>query len=39
MEQFASGWKRNYYGKGDVIVYRLDRDGAPGGAPCSARMS
>ena len=25
MEQFASGWKRNYYGKGDVIVYRLDR--------------
>ena len=28
MEQFASGWKRNYYGKGDVIVYRLHRDGA-----------
>jgi urate oxidase / 2-oxo-4-hydroxy-4-carboxy-5-ureidoimidazoline decarboxylase len=28
MEQFASGWKRNYYGKGDVIVYRLNRDGA-----------
>jgi urate oxidase len=27
MEQFASGWKRNYYGKGDVIVYRLQRDG------------
>ena len=27
MEQFASGWKRNYYGKGDVIVYRLNRDG------------
>src|SRR5215470_4392140 len=27
MEEFASGWKRNYYGKGDVIVYRLDRDG------------
>src|SRR4051795_6976446 len=26
MEQFASGWKRNYYGKGDVIVYRLNRD-------------
>jgi urate oxidase / 2-oxo-4-hydroxy-4-carboxy-5-ureidoimidazoline decarboxylase len=23
---FASGWKRSYYGKGDVIVYRLDRD-------------
>ncbi len=32
MEQFASGWKRNYYGKGDVIVYRLKRDGmAPAG--------
>ena len=28
MEQFASGWKRNYYGKGDVIVYRLRRDGS-----------
>jgi len=27
MEQFASGWKQNYYGKGDVIVYRLNRDG------------
>jgi urate oxidase len=27
MEQFASGWKRNYYGKGDVLVYRLRRDG------------
>jgi len=27
METFASGWKRNYYGKGDVIVYRLNRDG------------
>ena len=26
MEQFASGWKRSYYGKGDVIVYRLNRD-------------
>lgn len=32
MEQFASGWKQSYYGKGDVIVYRLNRDGqAPGG--------
>ena len=27
MEQFASGWKRSYYGKGDVVVYRLNRDG------------
>ena len=27
MEQFASGGKRNYYGKGDVIVYRLARGG------------
>jgi len=27
MQHFASGWKRNYYGKGDVIAYRLDRTG------------
>ena len=27
MEQFSSGWKRSYYGKGDVSVYRLHRDG------------
>ena len=27
MEQFASGWQRSYYGKGDVIAYRLNRDG------------
>jgi urate oxidase / 2-oxo-4-hydroxy-4-carboxy-5-ureidoimidazoline decarboxylase len=27
VEQFSSGWKRNYYGKGDVIVYRLHRHG------------
>lgn len=34
MEQFASGSKRNYYGKGDVIVYRLNRDGqTPGQSP------
>jgi urate oxidase/2-oxo-4-hydroxy-4-carboxy-5-ureidoimidazoline decarboxylase len=26
MNQFASGRKRNYYGKGDVIVYRLNRE-------------
>lgn len=26
MHQFASGQKRNYYGKGEVIVYRLHRD-------------
>ena len=25
MEHFASGWKQNYYGKGDVIVYRLNK--------------
>jgi urate oxidase/2-oxo-4-hydroxy-4-carboxy-5-ureidoimidazoline decarboxylase len=33
--QFASGWKRNYYGKADVIAYRLNRDGivAPGASP------
>ena len=28
MEQFASGFKRSYYGKGDVVVYRLNRDGS-----------
>ena len=27
MEHFASGWKKNYYGKGDIIAYRLHRDG------------
>jgi len=33
--QFASGWKRNYYGKGDIVVYRLNRDGktASGASP------
>src|ERR1700722_1125933 len=25
MEEFASGWKKNYYGKGDVTAYRLHR--------------
>jgi urate oxidase len=29
VHSFASGPKRNYYGKADVIVYRLHRDGAP----------
>src|SRR5579883_249662 len=28
MKPFASGWKRTYYGTRDVIVYRLNRDGA-----------
>ena len=27
MEQFASGWKSGYYGKGDVNAYRLNRAG------------
>jgi urate oxidase len=27
VQEFASGFKRSYYGKGDVIVYRLNRDG------------
>jgi urate oxidase/2-oxo-4-hydroxy-4-carboxy-5-ureidoimidazoline decarboxylase len=27
VEQFSSGWKNSYYGKGDVTVYRLNRDG------------
>ena len=34
MEQFSSGWKQNYYGKGDVIAYRLHRDGVPSGQQC-----
>lgn len=25
MHEFSSGWKRSYYGKADVIVYRLHR--------------
>src|SRR5438874_5117595 len=28
MHRFASGWKKNYYGKGDVTVYRLHREGS-----------
>jgi urate oxidase/2-oxo-4-hydroxy-4-carboxy-5-ureidoimidazoline decarboxylase len=28
MHHFASGHKKSYYGKGDVTVYRLNRDGA-----------
>ncbi len=28
MHNFASGPKKSYYGKGDVSVYRLNRDGA-----------
>jgi urate oxidase len=32
LQQFATGWKRNYYGKADVVVYRLHRTGnAPAG--------
>ena len=27
MERFSSGTKRSYYGKGDVVVYRLNRNG------------
>ena len=32
---FASGWKKSYYGKGEVIAYRLNRDGktAAGASP------
>lgn len=29
MEHFRSGWKKSYYGKGDVTVYRLRRQGGP----------
>jgi urate oxidase / 2-oxo-4-hydroxy-4-carboxy-5-ureidoimidazoline decarboxylase len=28
VHQFTSGFKKHYYGKGDVIVYRLNRGGA-----------
>jgi urate oxidase/2-oxo-4-hydroxy-4-carboxy-5-ureidoimidazoline decarboxylase len=27
MEQFRSGWKKSYYGKGDISAYRLRRQG------------
>jgi urate oxidase/2-oxo-4-hydroxy-4-carboxy-5-ureidoimidazoline decarboxylase len=30
MHQFASGWKKSYYGKGEVTVYRLNRDPGEG---------
>jgi urate oxidase / 2-oxo-4-hydroxy-4-carboxy-5-ureidoimidazoline decarboxylase len=35
VNSFASGPKRHYYGKGDVIAYRLNRDGKvpEGGSP------
>jgi len=29
LHHFASSYHRNYYGKADVIVYRLNRDGEP----------
>jgi urate oxidase len=32
VNRFASGPKRHYYGKGDVIAYRLNRDGTAAGA-------
>jgi len=34
MHHFVSGSKRNYYGKGDVIVYRLNRDGRTPSGEC-----
>jgi len=34
LEYFSSGWKKNYYGKGDVIAYRLDRDGGTPAGQC-----
>jgi urate oxidase/2-oxo-4-hydroxy-4-carboxy-5-ureidoimidazoline decarboxylase len=33
LNKFASGPKRHYYGKGDVIAYRLSRARGSGGAP------
>jgi urate oxidase len=38
MEQFASGWKRSYYGKGDVTVYRLNRGAGEHGAVFGASV-
>jgi urate oxidase / 2-oxo-4-hydroxy-4-carboxy-5-ureidoimidazoline decarboxylase len=35
MHHFVSGSKRNYYGKDDVIVYRLNRDGQTPGGNCA----
>jgi urate oxidase / 2-oxo-4-hydroxy-4-carboxy-5-ureidoimidazoline decarboxylase len=34
MHHFVSGSKRNYYGKDDVIVYRLNRDGHTPSGEC-----
>jgi urate oxidase len=34
MHHFVSGGKRNYYGKDDVIVYRLNRDGQTPAGEC-----
>jgi hypothetical protein len=34
MHHFVSGSKRNYYGKDDVIVYRLNRDGQTPSGEC-----
>jgi urate oxidase len=34
MHHFLSGSKRNYYGKDDVIVYRLNRDGQTPSGRC-----
>ena len=34
MEYFTSGWKRSYYGKGDVSAYRLNRDGKTPAGQC-----
>jgi urate oxidase/2-oxo-4-hydroxy-4-carboxy-5-ureidoimidazoline decarboxylase len=33
VNRFASGPKRHYYGKGDVIAYRLNRAGGSSGVP------
>jgi urate oxidase / 2-oxo-4-hydroxy-4-carboxy-5-ureidoimidazoline decarboxylase len=38
VEQFKSGWKRSYYGKGDVIAYRLRRGDTPGGRVFGANV-
>ena len=38
MEQFRSGWKKSYYGKGDISVYRLRRQGGGAGAVFGANV-
>ena len=38
MEQFRSGWKKSYYGKGDISVYRLRRRSGGAGSVFGANV-